>query len=69
MLAWIFSNEEYTALYHEYFAEFLTMFFTDGAFEEMIDSVSEMIAPYIENQCGCSGIYSVYLLRYSIYLS
>ena len=50
MLAWIFSNEEYTALYHEYFAEFLTMFFADGAFEEMIDSVSEMIAPYIEKQ-------------------
>ncbi len=50
MLAWIFSNEEYTELYHRYFAEFLTMFYENGSLEEMIDSVSEMIAPYIEKQ-------------------
>jgi len=50
MLAWIFESEEYTELYHEYFAEFLAMFYEDGTLEEMIDSVSEMIAPYIEKQ-------------------
>ena len=50
MLAWIFENEEYTELYHEYFAEFLATFYENGALEEMIDSVSEMIAPYIEKQ-------------------
>ena len=50
MLAWIFSNEEYTELYHQYFAEFLAMFYENGSLEEMIDSVSEMIAPYIEKQ-------------------
>ena len=50
MLAWIFESEEYTELYHEYFAEFLAMFYENGALEEMIDSVSEMIAPYIEKQ-------------------
>ncbi len=50
MIAWIFENEEYTELYHQYFAEFLAMFYENGALEEMIDSVSEMIAPYIEKQ-------------------
>ena len=50
MLAWIFESEEYTELYHQYFAEFLTMFYENGSLEEMIDSVSEMIAPYIEKQ-------------------
>ena len=50
MLAWIFANEEYTELYHEYFAEFLAMFYENGTLEEMIDSVSKMIAPYIEKQ-------------------
>ncbi len=50
MIAWIFENEEYTELYHEYFAEFLSMYYENGALEEMIDSVSEMIAPYIEKQ-------------------
>ena len=50
MIAWIFENEEYTQMYHEYFAEFLSMFYENGALAEMIDSVSEMIAPYIEKQ-------------------
>ena len=50
MIAWIFENEEYTELYHEYFAEFLAMYYENGALEEMIDTVSEMIAPYIEKQ-------------------
>ncbi|MBP3617369.1 MAG: CotH kinase family protein [Lachnospiraceae bacterium] len=50
MIAWIFENEEYTELYHQYFAEFLAMFYENGALEEMIDTVSEMIAPYVEKQ-------------------
>lgn len=50
MLAWIFANEEYTELYHKYFAEFLAMFFSDCEFEEMIDTISEMITPYIDKQ-------------------
>ena len=49
MLAWIFSNEEYTELYHEYFAEFISTYFDSGYFSEMIDSVKEMIAPFVEN--------------------
>lgn len=48
MLAWIFSNDTYTQMYHEYFAEFLT-YFDSGEFSDMIDSVSQMIAPYVES--------------------
>lgn len=48
MLAWIFASEEYTELYHQYFAEFVEQYFTNGEFERMIDTVSEMIAPYVE---------------------
>ena len=48
MLAWIFENQEYTDLYHQYFAEFIEKYFDSGYFEEMIDNVSSMIAPYVE---------------------
>lgn len=48
MLAWIFANEEYTELYHQYFAEFLASYFDSGYFETMMNTVSEMIAPYVE---------------------
>ena len=48
MLAWIFADEEYKELYHQYFAEFIEQYFTSGEFEQMIDAVSEMIAPYVE---------------------
>lgn len=48
MLAWIFNNEEYTELYHQYFSEFLSQFFDSGYLEELISSVSEMIAPFVE---------------------
>ncbi|MCH5263595.1 MAG: CotH kinase family protein [Lachnospiraceae bacterium] len=49
MLAWIFGNEEYTELYHQYFAEFITQYFDSGYFADMIDTVSEMISPYVES--------------------
>lgn len=49
MLAWIFSNEEYTELYHRYFAEFIETYFDSGYFSEMIDSTREMIAPFVES--------------------
>lgn len=49
MLAWIFENEEYTELYHQYFAEFIAQNFDNGYFTDMIDTVSAMIAPYVES--------------------
>lgn len=49
MIAWIFANEEYTELYHQYFAEFISDYFDSGKFTEMIDSVKAMISPYVED--------------------
>lgn len=48
MLAWIFSSEEYTEMYHQYFSQFISEYFDSGYFEEMMDTVSSMIAPYVE---------------------
>lgn len=48
MLAWIFSNEEYTELYHIAFAEFISNCFESGYFENMMTSTEEMISPYVE---------------------
>ena len=48
MLAWIFESEEYTQLYHEYFSRFISQYFDSGYFEQMFDSVVELISPYVE---------------------
>lgn len=48
MIAWIFENEEYTALYHQYFSDFISGYFDSGYFEEMIDTVTSLISPYVE---------------------
>ncbi len=39
MLAWIFANEEYTELYHQYFSDFIENYFTSGKFAKEIDDV------------------------------
>lgn len=44
MVDWIFDSEEYTALYHRYFAEFLEN--TD--FSALIEETAALIAPYVE---------------------
>lgn len=49
MLSWIFENEEYTELYHQYFAEFISQYFDSGYFAEMIDGVKALISPYVES--------------------
>ena len=48
MLAWIFSSETYTELYHQYFREFITNVFDSGDFEKEIDRVKALIAPYVQ---------------------
>lgn len=48
MIAWIFDSEEYTALYHEYYAGFIAQYFDSGYFSEMIDELCELISPYVE---------------------
>lgn len=49
MLSWIFENEEYTEIYHQYFAEFISQYFDSGYFAEMMDDVKAMISPYVES--------------------
>lgn len=44
MADWIFSSEEYTALYHQYFAEFIAS--ADPA--ALIEQAQALIAPYVE---------------------
>ena len=44
MVNWIFTEEKYTELYHQYFAEFLE----NIDLEEMITKTAELIAPYVE---------------------
>ncbi len=48
MLNWIFESEEYTEKYHECFNEFITNYFDSGKFSETVESVKEMISPYVE---------------------
>ena len=47
MINWIFSNEEYTEIYHQYFSEFIEQFFDNGKLTEWIDATKELIAPYV----------------------
>ena len=74
MLSWIFEDEEYTQLYHEYFSRFISQYFDSGYFEEMFDSVVELISPYVEKdptafctyeefQTGVSALKEFCLLR------
>lgn len=49
MLAWIFQSEEYTELYHKYFAELISTVFDSGEFAQEFDSVVQMISPYVES--------------------
>lgn len=48
MLAWIFSSEEYTQLYHQYFEEFISSYFGSGYFAQMMAQTKALIAPYVE---------------------
>ena len=48
MLAWIFADETYTELYHQYFSEFIESYFESGYFEQMMDEVYDLIAPFVE---------------------
>ena len=56
MADWIFSNEEYTELYHQYFSEFLSN--TD--FAAIIDTTAELIAPYVEKNATAFYSYEAF---------
>ena len=44
MVDWIWQSEEYSALYHQYFSEFLQ----NVDILSMVDTAAELIAPYVE---------------------
>lgn len=44
MINWIFQSDEYTEMYHQYFAEF----FETTDFSTLISQTAELIAPYVE---------------------
>lgn len=48
MVAWIFGNEEYTALYHQIYQELITSWFDSGKFTQLIDDTLELISAYVE---------------------
>lgn len=48
MLAWIFSDADYTEQYHQYFSAFIASYFESGFFEKTIDETKSLIAPYVE---------------------
>ena len=48
MIAWIFQNEEYTKLYHEYFEKFIEEFYTNGRMTQIIENAYTLINSYVE---------------------
>jgi len=48
MLGWIFSDEEYTNLYHDIFEEFVEKWCDSGKLEQLIDDTKELISPYVD---------------------
>lgn len=48
MLAWIFNDEAYTQQYHQYFAQFISEYFEQRAFEQLVNETLDLIAPYVE---------------------
>ncbi len=57
MIAWIFSNEEYTAQYHELFAQFLEQVDVLG----IIEQARALIAPYVESDPSAFCSYEEFL--------
>ncbi len=48
MVGWIFSDDEYTEMYHERFSEFISEWIDSGKLENMIRDTAELISPYVE---------------------
>lgn len=47
MLTWIFREERYAELYHQYFEEFLSQFFENDDLVRCIGDTAALIAPYV----------------------
>jgi len=57
----LLNDDEYLDQYHDEFSRFIESYFESGYFEETIGSVSEMIAPYVENDPSAFCTYEEFL--------
>lgn len=48
MVSWIFEDDEYIELYHDYYEEFIEEWFDNGALTREIALVQEFISPYVD---------------------
>jgi len=48
MFGWIFSNNEYTEMYHEIYDDFVSEWIENGKLNQLISDTYEMIKPYVE---------------------
>lgn len=48
MLAWIFSNDTYTKLYHDYFNRFIAQCFDNEYVTTLIEQANRLISPYVK---------------------
>lgn len=58
----LMKNDDYYALYHEYFEQFIAEYFESGYFEEFVKETNEMIAPYVEKDPTAFCSYEDYAL-------
>lgn len=58
----VMKNAEYFQQYHAYFDQFISEYFESGHFEEKIDTVAKMIAPYVEKDPTAFISYDDHLL-------
>lgn len=65
MLAWIFNNEKYLALYHQYYQEFLDIYSAGGKLAGIIDDASALISAYVEKDPTKSCTYAEYQIGVS----
>ncbi len=61
MVAWIFSEGEYTGRYHQILSQWIADFFDSGKFEALIDSAVQLISPYVGNDPTAFCTYEEFL--------
>ena len=62
MVAWIFENSAYTEQYHQYYQQFITEYFDQGVFIQKLDTVIQLISPYVEKDPTAFCTYEDFLI-------
>lgn len=60
MVSWIFERSDYTELYHQQYSRFISEYFQSGYFEEMMEHVTTLIAPYVKKDPTAFCTYEEY---------